>query len=911
MDIFSLIIRFKACLYLVSILSLFGYSVASLASVSYVGSAISSTSLFTSLSVSKPTGVTTNDVLIATITASRGTSSFASFTPPAGWTLVGNQTSKTSTKSNAMSVYYRVATASEPSSYTFNISSLTGAVVGISAFRGVDTSAPIDQKNGNGQSSRRSFTTPGIKPTFSGGALLAMFSVASSRPWTIDVAAGMTTAVNGYSNLLASSGGVSLAMGYKINPALASTNVSASITTSSDIGTTYILSLKPAATVVALDHIQIEHDGNGVTCAAEVIVVKACANSACSTLLPTAQSINLTASPSGSLGSSSIKWSSDATGTSTLATGSTLGLSFTGSTTAYLWVTSAGTVTLGSNATSTSCYVNSTQTCSLPFTTSGFVFSVIPTHTAGTTSSSNITLQAITGSGGGGGGGSCVGLSSGSKSVDLAFSCDDPSTCTSGVQLKVTNSSSTTTNVSGTNASAGSLAYTAVPLNFNSSSQATFTLNYPDVGKINLSARYSANSIYGNSNTFVVKPAGFSFTNIKSTANSAITNPAASSASGSKFMAAGNAFSVTLSAINSSGGVAANFGNEASPEGALMDFALVAPVGGNPGSLAGSLSVDGVDFTAGVKTVTDLSWNEVGIINLMASIQDGDYLGVGDVSSTSGNIGRFIPDHFSTALTPACDTGLVSATPFTYSGQHADVDITALDLNGNVTTNYDSSLGFAKTITLSNAGVTTGFTLNTLASGFAGGTGTDTDVVYTFPVVTTAPTNLTLRALDADGVSSNFPTDPTTEDTPLFHSGRLSLANASGSELLAVNVPFEAQYWNGQAFVRDLEDSCTQVTVPTSGNGLTYYGNITASNTAPTINGVSSGAVALVAGNGNMVFPAPSNKQTGYVDVSVIADSIPWLKFNWKGTGNINPSARVNFGLYSGNKLIIYQREIY
>lgn len=909
MDIFRVIIRFKTIINLVFNVSLFWFAAASQASVSYVASATTKTTSATSLTVTKPTGVTTNDVLIATITASRGDSTVSTFTPPAGWTLVGSQSSTTSTKSNAMSVYYRVATASEASSYTFAISSgLTGAVVGVSAYRGVDTSAPIDQKSGNGQSSRASFTTPGIAPTVSGGALLAMFSVDSSRTWTIAAAAAMTTAVNSYSNSSAGSGGISLATGYKLNPALASTSVSASITRSSDIGTTYILSLKPAAVVVTLDHIQIEHDGNGVTCAAEVIVVKACANSACSTLMPTAQTINLTATPSGSLGTSAIKWTSDATGNTTLASGSTLGLTFTGSTTAYLWVTSAGTVTLGSNATSSKCYVNSTQTCSLPFATSGFLISVIPTHTAGTTSASNITLQAITGTGGGG---SCVGLSSGSKSVDLAFSCDDPSTCTSGVQLKVTNSTNTTTNVSGNNAGVSNLTYTAVPLNFNSSSQATFTLNYPDVGKLNLSARYSANSIYGNSNLFVVKPAGFSFTNIKSTANSAVTNPAATSATGGKFIAAGNDFSVTLSAINSSGGVAANFGNEATPEGALLDSALVAPVGGDAGSLAGSLSVDGVDFIAGVKTVTDLSWNEVGIINLIASIQDADYLGVGDVSSTSGNIGRFIPDHFSTSLTPACDTNLIGATPFTYSGQHADVDITALDLNGNTTTNYDSSLGFAKTITLSNAGVTTGFTLNTLASGFSGGIGTDTDVVYTFPVVTTAPTNLTLRAIDADGVSSYFAADLTTEDTALFHSGRLSLANASGSELLAVSVPFEAQYWNGKAFVRDLEDSCTQVTVPTTGSGLTYYGNITASNTAPTINGVSTGAVTLISGNGNMIFPAPSNKRTGYVDVSVIADSIPWLKFNWKGTGNISPSARVNFGLYSGNKLIIYQREVY
>ncbi len=329
--------------------------------------------------------------------------------------------------------------------------------------------------------------------------------------------------------------------------------------------------------------------------------------------------------------------------------------------------------------------------------------------------------------------------------------------------------------------------------------------------------------------------------------------------------------------------------------------------GGSLGALDGTLSIDGASFTNGIKTVTDLKWNDVGIISLSAAIQDGDYLGVGDITSTSGNIGRFTPDHFATSVIPGCS----SATPFTYSGQHADITITALDASGSVTGNYDNSLGYAKTITLSNAGTSTGFTLNTIASGFSGGVGTDTDVVYTFPAVMTPPTSLIIRAVDSDSVSSYFPSDPTTEDTDLIHSGRLSLANAAGSELLPLTVSLQAQYWSGNAFVIDTDDSCTQINVPTTGNGLTYSGSITAANTAPTINGVSSGSVALVSGAGDLLFPAPSNKLTGYIDISVIADTVPWLKFNWKGTGNINPTARASFGLFQGDKKIIYMQEVY
>ncbi len=77
----------------------------------------------------------------------------------------------------------------------------------------------------------------------------------------------------------------------------------------------------------------------------------------------------------------------------------------------------------------------------------------------------------------------------------------------------------------------------------------------------------------GNSNTFVVKPAGFSFSNISRTSDS-FANPSASSATGTVFIKAGNDFSTTLSAITSSGSVTPNFGNESTPEGALLDFNL-------------------------------------------------------------------------------------------------------------------------------------------------------------------------------------------------------------------------------------------------------------------------------------------------------------------------------------------------
>ena len=320
--------------------------------------------------------------------------------------------------------------------------------------------------------------------------------------------------------------------------------------------------------------------------------------------------------------------------------------------------------------------------------------------------------------------------------------------------------------------------------------------------------------------------------------------------------------------------------------------------------MGGSLLASGSQFASGATQITDLNWDDVGIISLTANIADGDYMGVGNVSSTSGNIGRFTPDHFSTTVTPACS----SATPFTYSGQHADVTISALDASEDITVNYDYSYGFAKTVTLSNAGDATGFTFNTLDVGWLGGVGMDADVVYKFPSKSTAPTTLNIRARDDDGVSSQG----FSEDTDLIYSGRLSLQNASGSELLDLPMYLEAQYWTGSAFALNSDDSCTTISAPASGAGLTFYpegaaNHLSAAETTATV----SATGILLAGDAQLKFSAPGAGNNGYLDLNIQAPN--WLKFdsNAATAGDENPSARATFGIYKGNDNQIYLREVY
>lgn len=93
----------------------------------------------TSVTISKPTGTAENDILFAQF----GRYSYSTCTStPEGWTLVQYQAIGTTREQY---VYYKVATASEPSGYTWTFSSGTSTAAMIYAFYGgFNTTDPID-----------------------------------------------------------------------------------------------------------------------------------------------------------------------------------------------------------------------------------------------------------------------------------------------------------------------------------------------------------------------------------------------------------------------------------------------------------------------------------------------------------------------------------------------------------------------------------------------------------------------------------------------------------------------------------------------------------------------------------------------------------------------------------------------
>jgi MSHA biogenesis protein MshQ len=338
------------------------------------------------------------------------------------------------------------------------------------------------------------------------------------------------------------------------------------------------------------------------------------------------------------------------------------------------------------------------------------------------------------------------------------------------------------------------------------------------------------------------------------------------------------------------------------------------------GTLTGNFNA----ASSGTATGTAFSYSEVGYFRFAANgVYDDTFTAVdsalGDCASgfvasgskygcsfgnstTTNYFGRFTPDHFDTVVTQGCSTG-----GFTYSAQPFNAIVTARNLSGTTTQNYDGSSNFSKTVTLSDANAVAGGNLapaSVAASTFTAGIANATPA-FTFASTKTAPATIKLHALDTDNVASSA-----TEGTANIRSGRINLKNVYGSELLPLAVPLEAQYWNGTSYIRNQQDSCT--TVPASSIAMgNYRNNLTACETQ------LSGVGTMSAGKTTATLTKPGAGNNGSVDLTLnlssasgttctsstasaaTAASIPWF-----GT---NPLARATFGIFKTP--IIYMRE--
>lgn len=592
----------------------------------------------------------------------------------------------------------------------------------------------------------------------------------------------------------------------------------------------------------------------------------------------------------------------------------------------------------------------------------------IVTQSAGVTSTQSLALQAVrtdTATG------ACTSVfaSGTTVNVSLAYQCNNPTSCVSGQTFSVTNNHTTTSLAS--NPNTGLASYTTVPLVFTTANgEAPIALNYTDAGQITLAAKYniplqnggaSANNMVGSSQ-FVVQPYTLKLSNISLSSSSA-ANPGASSASGTVFGAAGQAFTATVTAQNYQGSATPNFGQEIPSAIVTLTPLLVVPISGDNPPVSGSFG----SFTSGAATGTAFSWPEVGIITLTPAVASSPgYLGSGGITGTaSGNVGRFIPNAFSTTHnTPVLGTSCIAGgfgyvgQPFTYTVSPV-ITVTALAVGGTTAQNYTGSLmrltnssltGRTYTPTpASPALIPSGlpstsvdpaiFDLGAAQSTLAGqstltfSAGSGISFMRGSPIAPfTANIALSINVIDMDGVAAANPANPVTIGSGSGigfstgsnqYYGQLALHNALGSELLDLPMLLTTQYYlnTTQGFVTNTYDSCTAAPAITFSNPLI---NLQLNETcvrdsgSPGSSGQGCAAAAsnrysstASAGAFNLILAAPGINNSGAMTVTATAPT--WLQYLWNANSgsNSSPTGMATFGIFPGSPSRVYQREVY
>jgi MSHA biogenesis protein MshQ len=551
--------------------------------------------------------------------------------------------------------------------------------------------------------------------------------------------------------------------------------------------------------------------------------------------------------------------------------------------------------------------------------------------------------------------GACEAALVGSTNIELAFECENPTSCST--RQLIMNGTDLPQNTDGTN-----LTYNAASMDFgnDTDSTATFTMNYPEVGEVRLHARYrmspSAEWMLGGSNSFVVRPFAFSV--------SATGNPVAVSPAGLVFTSAGTDFSANVSAVlweaaddtdndgiaddhddinpgNNANlmdnAIAFNYGQETSAEQVSLTALLDQPAGGNNPGLSGGTSIS--IFNSGIGTTNTVRYDEVGIIEISAAVSDGNYLGIGvsetgDVHGNSGYVGRFNPAQYavtSSSITPAC-----SAT-FTYARQPftgtMTIEAQAGAAAGNVRTeNYRAgfvTLDPATELVFINDQTTAAYDAKTVTYNQNFDSGSTGEAVlalqFRWDMPEQVPTSSTVQNTAVTDEVTTLAAAPLNIGSSPTRYGRVAFISAVGSELVNLGMPMRAEYYvnSSTGYVTNTNDSCS------SGVSLSFSnfaGNLDAGETCVLDTGspgdsgagcVAAGPVAQrydgppISGEFNLSLQAPGAGNDGAVSVDAVVPD--WLMFDWDAAvpGLEYPSGRATFGIYRGHDKEIYRRELY
>jgi hypothetical protein len=389
---------------------------------------------------------------------------------------------------------------------------------------------------------------------------------------------------------------------------------------------------------------------------------------------------------------------------------------------------------------------------------------------------------------------------------------------------------------------------------------------------------FSPTTISCSADNFAIRPDHFdaAATDLNWTSAGLTRTLNASTSSSTPTHKAGQPFTLSATAYNASNTVTTGYNS--TPVASLSSCVLPAS-----GCVIGTLTPGSFSNSSGTLTSTTANYSEVGAIS--ATLSDASFANVDaadgsttadrTITSAAFTMGRFVPDHFDATLNtpifaPACNTFTYVGQPIKYA-TNPIANLTAKNAAGSNTQNYTGSLWkispndltfgitpayseVSHALTVLNSSVPTimdtGNGSGTLS--FADITSNILQVTRSNPIASfNAEIALSFNLWDTDGVtvghvngvnnsnpvqfgmasSGNGISFTGTNKSQLW--GRLAMANANGSELMALTVPLFSEYFNGKSFISNTADNCTSLSLnsqlslsnPTTANGIAQAGN--------------------------------------------------------------------------------------
>ncbi|WP_275413573.1 DUF6701 domain-containing protein [Aeromonas jandaei] len=711
---------------------------------------------------------------------------------------------------------------------------------------------------------------------------------------------------------------------------LSLTGSTGSVTNYHEIDNFQICALRSNPIGVQIDHFQLDHSGQPLTCNPEIVTVKACADAACSTLIQDPVTATLSLTPT----SASNGWIGG--NTVTFSGGSTTVQLRNNTPTAVIIGVSGSTPTTKPFS-STLCKAGngtpSVAACTLNFADSGFFFDVPDTYsnqpqtvTIKAVKKSDVTKQCV------------PGFASQTKSVKFWSSYITPANNAYNSQMSV--------NSSAIGASQG--AATPLSLAFDAQGQSSITVAYPDAGQVQLDARYDgsgneAGLIMTGSDQFVARPVGLCVTSSSGSCSGNYANCPV-------FRKTGATFPIQIQAMAWESGSDNDLctGNQATPNfvlnGIALGTTLVAPTPGTNATV-GTATYNHAAATNSINTVNQ-TVNEVGVFNMTATPPANGYFGYTIPSAQSVPLGRFVPTDFNLVsgdIMPACNV-------FSYMGQPFGVtlDVRARNQSGGQTQNYTGA--FAKgsayiSVANNKDGKSLASRLTSLASlpwanGKAVLNNGTTSLARLSDTQPDGPYKSLLFGLymnDNDGGNTLIATPDFNDavvgncsgaacnarlidSVPMqAYFGRLFAGTQAGLASADLAVPLQMQYYEAGNWVLNKLDQCTQLSL--AGQGIAFLNPSHSFDAAssslnlgvglPIKLGLGStppGAMSGMAKDGEILFqfarPGIAVRIPYKVDLAKQPSSPLWL------SDPLTLQGEAIFGSTRGNDRIIYRREI-